>query len=257
MSVELSGTEFEVCWKQLQLDDLPVVLDVPERGRTDTERRRIVSSALDGLRARHLIGQHGVDPDLADLLLTLARYSWAVEAWLLLERPVRALAASLGEASALAVVDAGRVQLTRCSPHALIRELIRLAGLSAGPGHSVTVRAENLDAAALSAGRDMQRLAEDLVRRGERYDDVQALAQMCAEPAHLGQLGALIRNHAGQPRAGSRVVGLHSTPDGWYSQLRRIGPGGTFVTVTPASPDVVATQLRDLLTETRQAAEHS
>ncbi|HEU0129207.1 MAG TPA: ESX secretion-associated protein EspG, partial [Pseudonocardiaceae bacterium] len=102
MNVELSAIEIEVCWKQLQLADMPVVLDVPTLGRTAAERRQLVAGALEGLRARRLVGRHGVDPNLADLLVTLARYRWAGEAWLLLDHPVRALAACRGEVGALA-----------------------------------------------------------------------------------------------------------------------------------------------------------
>lgn len=255
MSVELSATEIEVCWKQLQLNELPVVLDVPTQGGTDTERRQLVAHTLDGLRARRLVdARGGVDPDLTDLLVMLARHYWAVEAWLLLDRPVRALAACRGEAGALATLDGGRVRLTRCAPHALFDELVRLAGLTAGPGRSVTVRAENLDAAARVAGGDTQRLADELTRRGERYDDAHALARMCARHCRLGQFGALTRDHLGRQCPGRRVIGLHATPDGWYSQLRRPGHGGTFVTVTPANRDVVTTQLRELITETRRHA---
>jgi EspG family len=247
-----SATEIEVCWKQLQLNELPVVIDVSTLGRTDTERRQLVARTLERLRERRLVGTHGLDPDLTNLLVTLTRHHWAIEAWLLLDRPVRALAACRGKLGALATLDANRVQLTPCSPHSLFDELIRLAGLTAGPGRSVTVRAENLDAAAQVAGQDMQRLAEELAHHGERYDDAQALARMCARHDRLGQFGALVRDRLGRQRSGRRVIGLHATPNGWYSQLRRTGHGGTFVTVTPVSHDVVTTQLRELITETRQ-----
>lgn len=256
MSIELSATEIEVCWRQLQLSELPIVIDVPTLGRTDTERRQLVAYTLDGLRERRLFGERGVDPVLTDLLVTLAQHQWAVEAWLLLDRPVRALAACRGEIGALATLDGNRMRLAPCSPHQLFDELIRLARLSAGPGRSVTVRAENLDSAAQVAGRDMQRLAEELTHRGERYDDAQALAGMCARHGQLGQFGALARDHLGRQRSGQRVIGLHATPHGWYSQLRRTGYGGTFVTVTPAGHDVVTAQLRELITETRQLAGH-
>ncbi len=254
MNVELSATEFEVCWKQLKLDELPIVLDVPPLGGTDAERRQIVAHILEGLQERRLLDQRGLDPDLAGMLVTLARHRWAAEAWLLLSRPVRALAACRGEAATLAVLDGNRCRLTSCSPHSLLDELVRIAGLTAGPGRSVTVRAENLDAAAQVALGDMRLLAELLTRHGERDDDAQTLAQMCTKHRELGQFGALVRDQHGRQSSSRRVVGLHATPDGWYSQLRRAGHGGTFVTITPASPEVVTTQLRDLLTETRRLA---
>ena len=251
MNVELSATELEVCWKQLQPAELPVVLDVPVLGHTDTQRRQLVTDTLDGLRARGLFGPRGVHSDLADILITLAECRWAVEAWLLLDRPVRALAACRGEVGAVATLEREQVRRTSCPPHFLLAELVRLPGLKAGPGYSVTVRAENLDAAATLAGHDMPRLAEELIRRGERGDDAHELARMCAQHRHLGQFGVLVRDHLGRQSPGRRVVGLHATPAGWYSQLRRIGHGGTFVTITPASPAVVTAQVRDLLTETR------
>ncbi|MGH3794811.1 MAG: ESX secretion-associated protein EspG [Pseudonocardiaceae bacterium] len=254
MNIELSAAEIEVCWKQLQLDDMPVVIDGPPLGRTDTERRRLVASTLDGLRARHLFGARGVDVDLAGVLLTLARPRWAIEAWLLLDRPVRALGACRGRFGAVAILERDRVRLASCPPHSLLDEMVRLVRPTAGPGRSATVRAENLDAADRVAGRDMQRLAKELTRRGERHDNARALARMCARHSRLGQFGVLVRDHLGRQNPGPRVVGLHATPDGWYSQLRRPGRGGTFVTVTPASPDLVTTQLRDLLDETRQLA---
>lgn len=257
MSVELSTTEIEVCWTQLQLNELPVVIDVPTLGHTDTERQQLVANTLEGLRKHRLYGDHGLDPDLTDLLVTLARPRWAVEAWLLLDRPVRALAACRGEVGALATLQGNRVRLTPCPPHRLFDELIRLTGLTAGPGRSVTVRAANLDAAALIAGPDMQRLAQELTHRGERYDDAHTLARMCTRHGQLGQLGALARDQAGRQRSGRRVIGLHATPDGWYSQLRRTSHGGTFITVTPANQDVVTTQLRELITETRQLTSSS
>lgn len=254
MNVELSATEFEVCWEQLRLGELPIVLDVPSLGRTDEERQQIVADALAGLRERGLIAARGLDPSLAGMLGTLARYGWAIEVWLLLDHPVRALAACRGEAGALAVLDTDRIRLTSCAPHRLLDEVVRLTGLTLGPGRSVTVRAENLDAAAQVAGQHMQRLAEDLTRRGERADDAHTLARMCAEHSALGQFGALVRDHLGRQCPGRRVVGVHATPAGWYSQLRRAEHGGTFVTVTPASPAVVLAQLRDLLDETRRLA---
>lgn len=256
MSVELSATEIRVCWTQLHLGLLPVVIDVPALGRTDTERQQILAGALGSLRERNLLGDKGLHPDLADILCTLAQHHWAMEAWLLLDRPVRALAACRGATGALGTLDEGRIRLESCPPHALLGRLIQLAGPQAGPGHSVTVRADNLDGAAQVAGGSMQRLAEELTRRGERHDDAHGLAQMCAQHGHLGQFGALARDRLGRTRPGGRVVGLHATPGGWYSQLRRTSHGGTFVTVTPASPDVVIAQLRDLLHETRQAAQH-
>lgn len=254
MSIELSGTEIEVCWKQLQLNELPIVLDVPTLGRTDTERRRLVAHTLDGLRGRSLFSERGIDPGLTEVLVTLARYHWAVEAWLLLDRPVRALAACRGETGVLAVLEGNRVRLVPCSAPYLLDELVRLAGLSAGAGRSVSVRAENLDAAAQVAGQDMPRLAQELTHLGERQDDAQTLARMCTGHGRLGQFGALVRDHLGRQHCGQRVIGLHATPGGWYSQLRRTSHGGTFVTVTPASREVVTTQLRELLAETRWLA---
>lgn len=251
-SYALTALELEVCWELLELGDLPAVLDVPVTGRTEQERRRVVAEVLDGLRARRLADHRGMDRALADLLAMVARYDWGAEAWLALDRPVRAMAAHAGRGGAVAVVDFDRVELWECSEASLLDQLVRIAGITPGPGSAVSVRGEQLDAAVHAAGTSMWRLSEELTRLGTRYDDARTLAQMCAGHARLAQFGVLVCDPGGRRAPGNRVIGLHATPAGWYFQLRSREHGGEFVTVGPARHTLVVTQLRELLTETRQ-----
>lgn len=242
----LSATEFEVLWELLALPERPVVLDVPTRGGTDQERHHVVAQATESLRAKRLLDVRGPDADLEALCALLARPGWAVDAWLRLDRPVRAQAAASGERATLAVVDGERVTLVPSSRYRVIDGLVGMIGINPGPGASVSVPADDLDAAAAASRGDTRRLIDELRRRGARYDDADLLARMCPEHTHTVQFSVAVHHRTAGRSRGRRVIGLHATAAGWYLQVRRCG----YVTVTPASAAKVSEQLNDLVGET-------
>ncbi len=252
LQYELSALEFEVCWELAHVGEPPAILNVPFTGRTDTERRQVVASVIERLRPRGLADRRGLDRDLADLLAVFTHYTWAAEAWLALDRPVRAMAAQAGLGGAVALIDGDRVELRECSEQGLLEALVGVPGIVAGPGTPVQLCADNLDVAVRAAGRDMQRLARELASLGVHTDDANCLVRMCEGHEKLAQFGVLVRGRTGRRTPGERVIGLHATQVGWYLQLRRHRAGRETVTVGPAQPADVVAQLRSLLAETRE-----
>jgi hypothetical protein len=233
--IRLSTTEFEVCCDALRLGELPHVLDLPSPGGTAEERRHLVHGVHDALRARGLADGHGPHPDLAGLLAVLHRHSWSVDAWLVLDRPVRALAAQAGAVGVLAVLDdADRSVLVYSAPaDAVLGELLaHLPELPPPPRRpdAVLVPADVLDAAlAEVGGADPLALADELLRLGERPDAAHAVAHLAEGTGRQGQFGVTVTDGFGRRRRGAEVVGFHDTATARIMHLRRDG----WVTLTP------------------------
>lgn len=213
---ELSTVEFEVCWERLGLGALPPVLDLPSPGRTHDERRSVVTTAFDALRARRLADWHGPAPALAANLALLSRFTWAVDARVVTGGLVRARAATAGERGVLAVIDGDRVTVRELPANQVITEVTALAGPARrGPVESVSVRADAIDTAAALADDDPHALAEGLITLGERPEDARAVARICR--------GAHTRGRFTIHPGGGEPVAFHTTPDARYLHLRHDG----------------------------------
>jgi ESX secretion-associated protein EspG len=256
----LTATEFEVAWGVLQLGDLPLIFRVriSRRGATAQERAQLVASTMDGLRGRGLAGARGPSGDLADALSLLARYRWAVDARMDLQREVRALGAATGSAAVLAVLDASTVTITPCTPHRLPAHVARLAGdaTAAHGGRSINVRAEALLAAAgrVAGTREPHRLAGELVAEGVPAAEASTIARLNAgmldAGQFAGQFGAEAADRDGTLRRAPCVIGFCDTRDGRWAQLRTTGHDGKeWITFTPAGPAVLTAMIADLLRE--------
>lgn len=254
----LSHTEFDVCREFLGIEEFPVVLRLPSPGSTHAERRRIVRSGLDGLRARGLADEHGPHPGLAGLLQVLARPAAMVDARILASGGRRfALGGVAADTAVVATVSSDEVRISRSSAYRLADDVAAVAGPgTAGPGESVSVPTDTLLAVGAAAGPDPRRLADGLIRAGVDDRDATVLARMCTGIAGRGQFGAeAVGPQGGARRRAHRVVAFHDTPEGRYLQLRRAGYGGgpEWSTITPCSPAQLSAQIQELLDEVRAA----
>jgi hypothetical protein len=253
-SVRLSTVEFEVCWDTLGLGELPHVLDLPSPGGTVDERRRIVRDVHDGLRARGLANEQGLHPDLAGLFAVLNRYSWAVDARLVLDRPVRALGAQAGRIGVLALVDeTERSVLVYSVPaDAVLGELVAHLPELPAPARrveSVRVPADVLDAAlAEVGGADPMALADELLCRGERPATAHGVAYLAEGTGWQGQFGVTVTDGFGRRRRGTEVIGFHDIATARIMHLRRAG----WVTLTPVGHEHLIRALRELLDDSRE-----
>lgn len=243
-TVALSVVEFEVCWELAGLGALPLVLDLPRQGRTPAERQRVVAEVLAGLRDRGLAGRGGPRPELVRDLTRLARFTWAVDARIIRTGLVRARGGARAGWATLAVHDGPAVTLWTVPEHALVAEVVALAGQApTSRVDSVSVRAAALDGATSRAAGGMHAFAERLAALGERVTDARAVARVCDGALARGQFGV----RTGDTVGSRRVIGYHDSAAGRFLQLRRDG----WATFTPATQAQLAAQISGLLDEVR------
>lgn len=251
-AVRLSALEFDVLTEHLELTRVPLVLRVPSPGRTHQERAELVEGVWRQLAARGLGDRRDLDPRLHRWLRLLTTPLSEVDGRAWFDRSVRLFAAADTADDAVLVVKEGEHLAFRpAAPSGLAREAVSvLPPAGAGPGRSVTVRSEDLDAAAAETGGDAEALEHRLRARGVRPDDAEALTAMVREAGARGQFGAAARDRLGRRVRAGRVVAFFDTPHGRYAQLRRDSPSGeAWSTIAPADTRRMIAHVEELRAE--------
>jgi hypothetical protein len=249
--IAISALEFDVLWEHLRLAEMPLVLRVPSPGRTYTERRQLTASAWLSLTDRGLCnGKLAVDDRLANLLRLLESPHQEIDGRFGASKGVRLLVAATGDDAVFALLTKHGLTLADIPVTGLAREALSpLPRIPAGPGESITVRATDLDAAAIAA-TDTDTFELALCRRGLSPRDAGTLRRMFGTVRRQGQFGASARTRRGHRRRAPHVIGFFDTDEGRYLQLRRTTPdGATWSTISPADTRLLAAQLTELLAD--------
>lgn len=250
----ISSVEFDVVWEHLRLGEMPLVLKVPSPGKTYSERRRLVNDTWRSLESRGLGGPVGLDARFEHLVQLLERPQREIDGRLWLGRragSVRVLAAATGRSAVLATLTSRGVTLREVSPTGLDRAALAvLPAAPAGPGESVTLPSDDLDAAVANGGPAPRDFAAALRDRGLRARDADTLAAMVTQLRRHGQFGAAVRDRLGQRHRADRVVGFFDNRLGRYLQLRRNSPSGQlWSTFAPADNRQLLASLAELMAE--------
>ncbi|RKT51606.1 ESX secretion-associated protein EspG [Saccharothrix australiensis] len=251
-TVVLSTLEFDVAWEAERLSRRNVALDVPSPGVTHAERAVFVDRAWGSLEQRGLASGRRLAPELADSFALLANPHVAVDLWIWVDRrKIKGLAAAVGEAAVLAVVDGDEVWLIESRASALAEAAVSVTGeMPAGYGRSISLPNDVLRAASDEAGRDAEKLVLALERRGLPLSDAQELAGMCDGMGTRGQFGAERARPGGSPARADRVVAWHDTPSGRYlHQVRPSSDGRSWSTITPIDNARLASCVWELVQE--------
>jgi hypothetical protein len=245
--ITISALEFDVLWEHLRLAEMPLVLRVPSPGRTYTERRALIAQAWQSLADRGLGRQLSVADRLAHLLRLLEYPDHEIDGRFGATKGVRLLVAATGDDAVFALLTKRGLTLSEIPVTGLAREaLAALPSVPAGPGESITMRAEDLDAAASATSAEAFELA--LCRRGLPVRDAGVLRTMLSDVRRQGQFGAAARNRWGHRRRAPHVIGFFDTIAGRYLQLRQTAPDGiAWSTISPADTRLLVNQLSDLL----------
>lgn len=256
----LTAVEFDVLWKRLGLGPTPVVLRLPSPGRTDIERRRIVSNGWQALRDRGLAGPGGPDPELARLVHLLARPTEQLELRGVWRHGVRAVAAGRPEEAGtdggtrigvLAVRQDATVTLESCGslPAGL---LTVLPAAAAGHGRAATVATSLLGEALRAPGTTLRAA---LIGRGVPASDAGLLARMLIPGRGRAQIVALGTDATGVTRRSGGVLGVLDGPRGRFLMTRTTGPDGVeWTTVAPTDSRRLRHRITDLLAGASSAA---
>ncbi|PPK67885.1 ESX secretion-associated protein EspG [Actinokineospora auranticolor] len=248
----LSALEFDVLWESERLPLRHVAIDVPSPGTTHTERAELVAEAFAALEQRGLAENGRAAPEVADRLSLLAHAQVSVDAWVWTDREVKALAVASGDQAGLAVVDNGQVWLIAARATALAEAAVSIAGdAPAGPGRSVSLPTDALDAAAKQAGSDPQNLITPLHQDGVPLYEAQTVAAMLGGMGVRGQFGVERVGRDQRRQRGGRVVSFHDTNQGRYVYLSRpSNDGRRWSTLAPADNARIAGCVWELLNET-------
>lgn len=249
-AVTLSAVEFDVLWEHLRLEPMPLVLKVPSPGRTYTERRELTAQVWQNLEARGLGRPVGLDPRLDRLLRLLEKPEREVDGRFGATRGVRLLMAATGDDAVFAVLSKHGLALSEAPATGLAQQALSvLPAVGAGPGGSVTLRADDVDA----AGRDAatpEAFEVALRERGVRSADAALMRAMITQVRRQGQFGASARSRRSHRHRAPYVVGFFDTTGGRYLQLRRRSSDGeVWSTISPADNRLLTRQLSDLLAE--------
>lgn len=253
--ITISALEFDVLWEHLRLAEMPLVLRVPSPGRTFVERRQLTADVWQALERRGLGRRLGLDPRLERLLRLLENPDQEIDGRFGATRGVRLLVAATGDEAVFAVLSKRGLVLSEVPVTGLAREALSvLPPVGPGPGESITVPSEDLDAAAANA-TTAEDFELELCRRNLRLRDATVLRTMVTGVRRQGQFGASARNRWGHRRRAGYVVGFFDTDGGRYLQLRRRAEDGqTWSTISPADNRLLIQQLTDLLAGVRASA---
>jgi EspG family len=237
--LDLSATELDVVWRAAGFGALPLIIDVPSPGATHAARTALERRVWTDLVARELADDHG-HPHwrLTDRLAVIARRSHSLELRIFGADAIRAILATRGRRSVLAVLG-NRFRLTSVPTTGRVATLLALLPeVPAGQGYSVSVDTDVFAAAT----RRPAKAHDALRRRGVGTDDARTLLAMATGSVRTVQIVAETRDPDGHA-VRSRPVSVHDTPTGRYRTIRTITETTDHLTVTPAT----ATSLREAL----------
>lgn len=244
--LSLSAVEFDACWELLELGERPPSLNLPSPGRTHTERRRVLTGVLEGLRRRGLASDRP-HPVISALLTTLSRPRFEID--LSLGGGRSALGVIAGNRGVVVARQGEQVWMAGLRAAAVVPRLVGFAGpMRPAAMRPVNIPADALDEALEVAAprRSVWAVADELAQRGVPRADAASLARAFTEVHDLGQL-SVTGVVEGRRRRAPWCCGFHRIDTGWVATVRGAAPSGTVVSVFPVDAGRLAMRLDDVL----------
>ncbi|KMS88399.1 ESX secretion-associated protein EspG [Prauserella rugosa] len=242
--ITLHPGEFYLLWRQLGLGDPPAVLDVPAVGRTAEYRERLVAMADESLAGRGLGTVSNPDPDLAELLHTLAAPDIGVDLTAVgPDVAFRAYGAITGHGVVTAGTSGAEVLLGPVLRGELIPRMFEaLPSLEAGPGAPANVGYADYRRACRAGERDgASGFLDSLRAAGVRSSEAATFLRAVEGRRSGGYVGATSAVRGRTPS----TVNWVDTEQGRYV-LRRVGD---WVAVTPADMARLRSMTEEMVTD--------
>lgn len=246
--LQLSVTEFVVLWSELDLGDLPAVLELAALGRTTESARRLADEVSKAIEGRDLGTVARPARDVALTLRTVADYRTCADIVVHGDGTPLCGLAAVGRSGAAALAKVGdEVRMGPVPGHKLVDSLLEsLSPLPAGPGRPVNVGIAEYRAACEEGERDgVTGFVRALEASGLRDTEASTLAKAVTGRRAGGQLGASGRTPK-ERRAGT-VLNWLDTDDGRYAVQLRAG----WLTVTPVDLALLVRMANELVDEVR------
>ncbi|RJQ77805.1 ESX secretion-associated protein EspG [Pseudonocardiaceae bacterium YIM PH 21723] len=241
--VLLTTAELEVCWDQLRLGEMPEALRVPSPGTTWEERAQYVHTVLRGLEHRDLADDHGPADVISGLLNPLCRFSWAVDTFILADRPLRARGVVVGEQGVLAVVDGDQVALHAIPDYEIIPSITQLAGeVPAARIGSINVLNSVLAEVERYANQPAT-FGDRLLGAGQRADEARTLAHLITGIERRGQFTVTRFDGDGQRTHSPTAIGFHDSHGARVMHRR----SDTHTSIVPGGQQTLRTAIQELL----------
>jgi hypothetical protein len=251
-SIVLSTLEFEVLWEAERLPPRHVALDVPSPGMTHSERTELIEQAWTSMADRGLARGRQASSELVDMLNLFAHPKVSIDAWVWMDREIRAQAVSIGSQALLGVIDEGEVWLIPARSSSLAEAAVSVAGeLGPGVGQSISLPHDTLRAADADAKGDPKTLVTALEDRHIPLWQAQELSGMLLGQEARGQFGVERTGRDGTSRRADRVIAFYDTDAGRYLfQVNRNRDGRDWATVAPTDNALLVQRVEELIDET-------
>ena len=236
---ELSATELDVVWRASDFGPLPLIIDVPSAGATNSDRRALERRVWTNLVDRGLADDHACAHwRLTDRLETIAQRTRSLQLRVLDTNITRAILATRGRHHVLGVLRE-RFHLTAIPGTGIAKTLLALLpDVPAGHGHSVSVSTDMF----ATAVKKPASAIDTLRKYGVSTDDARTLLMMSTGCVRTIQIVTETRDAEGRCTR-AQPISVHDTAAGRYRVIRTVTDAGDHLTVTPASAATLASAL--------------
>jgi hypothetical protein len=246
-SITLSVTEFDVVWEAQGFTGRHPALWTRSEGATHTERRRIVQEVWSSLRSRGLADHDRVSDDLLDKLTLIAQPKFRYDFWIWADEETRGCVAGNDSQGVLIEVGQDEIVITSVDKDSLAEAAVSIAD-EVPPGHGYTVNVRYDAVKNLDFSADSQSMVVALSDSGIPWGRAHELVRVLTGAKVRGQFGAELTARDFRVHRAERIIDFCDLEDGRYLVLvERNNDGEEWLTVTPATKQLLATRLGELL----------
>jgi len=238
--------EFDVVWEAQGFTSRHPALWTVSEGATHSERRQLVQGVWSSLRSRGLAHHDRLSDDLLDKLTLAAQPKFRYDFWIWAEEEFRGCVAGNDNQAVLLGVRPDEISISSVDKDSLAEAAVSTEDIPAGRGYTVSVRYDVVKT--LDFSTDSKSMVVKLNDRGVPWGRAHELVRVLTGAKVRGQFGAEVTGRDFRVHRADRVIDFYDLEDGRYLvQVARNNDGEEWLTVTPASKQLLATRLRELL----------
>lgn len=250
-TLSLSHLSFDLLWTTLDLGSFPLVLQLSSHGETMPEREQLFAEDRTHLIGLGVLLRDGqVHPEVVTMLITLAHPDVEVDARASsAQGGLRALAATRGSSTVLAVRTDTTVSLTPVSPGSLALSVITaLPAHRPAPRAQVSGRSTDVESALGQLGGRGDGALRAFTSLGATQEQARTLTDGLRSVFAMTRIGVAVRDEYGHRQRHPFVVAVLDSGAGRWMTTQRAGHDNVpWTTVRQASTDDVRSAVTEML----------